>query len=152
MSPFSVGFFLSRSPENFRRATILCFMKFRVSKILMEKRGEEEEGGSIKILRQFFLVSLPKNFVGEPFFVSLISGIEKGYACEGYVTNFVKTFCIAPSKNFVGEPFCVSQNFWCRQGLWKRRGERREVVSRFSVSSFLSHCRKNSRGNPLLCH
>ena len=49
-------------------------------------------GGIIKILRQFFLVSLPKKFEGEPFFVSLISGIEKGYACEGYVTIFCQNF------------------------------------------------------------
>ena len=66
--------------KKFRRGTLLCFTKFLVSKNFMEKRGEEEERGSIKILRQFFLVSLPKNFVGEPFSLSLISGIENFYA------------------------------------------------------------------------
>ena len=77
MSRFSVGFFLSRTPKKLRRGTLLCFTKFLVSKSFMEKRGEEEESGSIKILRQFFLVSLPKKFVREPFSVSLISDIEQ---------------------------------------------------------------------------
>ena len=31
---------------------------------------------------------MPKNFVGEPFSMSLISGVEKFYASEGYVTIF----------------------------------------------------------------
>ena len=51
---------------------------------------------------------MPKNFVGEPFSVSLISGIEKLYTSEGYVTIFRrKFFCLAVPKHFVGEPFCA---------------------------------------------
>ena len=61
MSRFSVGFFLSRSPKKLRRGTLRCFKKFLVSKIFMQKRGEEEERGSIKIFRQTFFVSVPKN-------------------------------------------------------------------------------------------
>ena len=33
-----------------------------------------------------FLSELPKNFVGEPFSLSLVSEIEKIYGSEGYVT------------------------------------------------------------------
>ena len=45
--------------------------------------------GSIKIFRRkLFCLTVPKNFVGEPFRVSLISGIEKLYASEGYATVF----------------------------------------------------------------
>ena len=51
---------------------------------------------------------MPKNSVKEPFSVSLISGIEKFYAEEGYVTIFCRIFfCLAVPKNFVGEPFCA---------------------------------------------
>ena len=44
------------------------------------KEGRGEDGGSITIFRQNFFVSLPKEFVGEPFGVSLNSGSEKFYA------------------------------------------------------------------------
>ena len=66
--------------KKFRRGTILCFTKFLVSKIFMEKSGGVEDGGSITIFRQNFLVSVPKKFVGEPFSVSLSLGLEKSYA------------------------------------------------------------------------
>ena len=48
---------------------------------------------------------MPKNFVGEPFSVSLISGIGKFYASEGYVTifDFLSNFlCLTVPKNFRG--------------------------------------------------
>ena len=51
---------------------------------------------------------MPKNFVGEPFSVSLISGIEKSYASEGYVTIFPifrRKFFVSVPKHFVEEPF-----------------------------------------------
>ena len=57
---------------------------------------------------------MPKNIVWEPFSVSLISGIEKVYASEGYVTIFRrKIFYLTVPKNFVGETFCaVFQNIF----------------------------------------
>ena len=58
--------FLSLTIEKLRRGTLLCFTKFLVSKIFMEKmRGEEDEGGSIKILRQNVFVPVPKKFAAE---------------------------------------------------------------------------------------
>ena len=44
---------------------------------------------------------------GESFSVSLISGIEKFYASEGYVTIFCRFFCFTVPKNLEGEPFCA---------------------------------------------
>ena len=38
---------------------------------------------------------MPKKFVGEPFSVSLISGIEKIYASDGYVTIFRRIFFVS---------------------------------------------------------
>ena len=45
-----------------------------------------------------------KNFLGQPFSVSLTSGIEKFYASEGYVTISVEVFCLTVPESFVGEP------------------------------------------------
>ena len=36
----------------------------------------------------FFCLTVPKKVVGESFSVSLVSGIEKFYASDGYVTIF----------------------------------------------------------------
>ena len=55
----------------------------------------------------FFSLTVPKNFAGQLFRVSLISGVEKFYASEGYVTIFRRIFCLTVPKNFVGEPFCA---------------------------------------------
>ena len=68
---------------------------------------------------------MPKISVGgESFSVSLISGIEKIYVAEVYVTifNFLsKFFCLTVPKNFVGEHFRVSlvlgiENFYISEG------------------------------------
>ena len=49
---------------------------------------------------------MPKIFVGEPLSVSLISGIEKCYASDGYITIFRrKIFRLTVPKHFVQEPF-----------------------------------------------
>ena len=61
-----------------------------------------------------------------------VSGIEKLYAEEGNITIFWKIFCLTAPKNFLGEPFFVSQNFWCRKGLWIRGGrEYHDFQSKF---------------------
>ena len=46
-----------------------------------------------------FCLTVPKKFVDEPFSVSLISGIEKFYASEGYVTIFRQLFFISQYQN-----------------------------------------------------
>ena len=73
LSKFSVENFLSQSAEKIRRGTLLCFRKFRVPKIVRDKR----RGGYHDFLSKLFCLTVPKKFVGEPFSVSLISGIEK---------------------------------------------------------------------------
>ena len=74
VSRFSVENFWSHSAENFRRGTLYCCIKFGYRKSL-DKRGGEYQDFPSKI----FCLIVPKNFVGEPFSVSLISGIEKVY-------------------------------------------------------------------------
>ena len=80
-------------------ASLQCFRKFGVSKNFMHNRGYHNFPSKI------FCLTVPKNFVGEPFSVSLISGIGKFYTSEGYVTifNFLsKFFCPTVPKKFRG--------------------------------------------------
>ena len=69
------------------------------------------EGGYQDFPSKVFCLTLPENFVGEPFRVSLISGMEKFYASEGYVTIFdflSKCFCLTVPRNFIGKRFSES--------------------------------------------
>ena len=64
---------------------MLCFRKIPVAKKFMDKRG----GGKYPDFpSKVFCLTVPKIFVGEPFSVSLFSGVEKIRASEGYVTIF----------------------------------------------------------------
>ena len=91
---------------------VLCFRKISGSeKKLMDERGGEYQDFPSTI----FCLTVPKEFVREPFKVSLISGMEKFFASEGYVMiiDFLpKFFFLTVPKIFVSEPFCaVSENF-----------------------------------------
>ena len=57
-------------------------------------RGGEYQGFPSKV----FCLTVPKNFVGEPFSVSLISGVEKIRASEGYVTIFRRSFFVSQCR------------------------------------------------------
>ena len=75
VSRFSFDFFLSHTTETFRRGTLLCCVSeiFRWPKSFWIRGG-----GSIKIIRRnFFCLTVPKIFVGEPLSFSEISGVEK---------------------------------------------------------------------------
>ena len=94
---------------------------------------------------------MPKNFVGEPFSVSLTSGIEKLYASAGYVTIFdflLKIFYLTVPKNSVVESFTlallpVSEKVWIgREGR----------VSRFSVENLCLSAENNRRGVLYCCN
>ena len=91
---------------------MLCFRKFLVAKKFMDKKGG---GGEYrKFPSKIFCLTVPKNFVGEPFSVSLISGIEKFYASKGYVTIFCRNFLSHSAETFRRGTLlcCVSENFW----------------------------------------
>ena len=63
---------------------MLRFRKFPVAKSLWIRGGGKYPDFPSKV----FCLTVPKNFVGEPFIVSLFSGVEKIRASEGYVTIF----------------------------------------------------------------
>ena len=98
---------------------MLCFGKFPVANKFMDKKG-----GYQKFPSKIFCLTVSKNFVGEPFSVSLISGIEKFYASEGYVTIFCRNFLSHSAAKFRRGTLlcCVSKNFWKRKSLWIRKG------------------------------
>ena len=52
---------------------MLCFRKVLAAKKFMDKR----DGQVSRFPSKIFCLTVPKNFVGEPFSVSLISGIAK---------------------------------------------------------------------------
>ena len=54
---------------------MLCFRKFVVPNKFMDKKGEYQD-----FLSKKFCLTVSKNFAGEHFSVSLISGIAKFFA------------------------------------------------------------------------
>ena len=73
-------------PKNFvGEPFCAAFQKISGSQKFMDKRG----GGKYPDFpSKVFCLTVPKIFVGEPFSVSLFSGVEKIRASEGYVTIF----------------------------------------------------------------
>ena len=95
VSKLSVENFLSHSAKKFRKGTLPCCVSenFRWRKSLwIRGRGKYQD-----IPSKIFCLTVPENFVGEPFRVSLISGIEKVYVSEGYVTIFRRNFILSHS-------------------------------------------------------
>ena len=87
---------------------MLCFRKFPVAKKFMDKGGGEYQDFPLI----FFCLTVPKNVIGEPFSLSLISGIEKIWMtgrglgeCQDFPSKFS---CLTVPKIFVGQPFRVS--------------------------------------------
>ena len=70
-------------------ASLQCFRKFGVTKNFMHNRRYHVFPAKI------FCLTVPKNFVKEPFSVSLISGIKKFYAYEGNITIFYRKYVVS---------------------------------------------------------
>ena len=90
---------------------------------------------------------MSKNLVGEPFRVSLISGMATFYASEGYDTVFRRFFVSQNRKTSQRNPsvLCVRKILVAKKFMGNRGGG----VSRFCVEKFLSHNAKKSRRLPL---
>ena len=90
---------------------------------------------------------MPKNFVGEPFSVSLISGIEKIYVSEGYVTIFRRNFFVSQCRKLsFGNPSmpCFRKFLVAKKFMDKKGG-----VSNFSIENFLSQSAEKCRRGTL---
>ena len=89
---YSIENSLSHSAENHRWATLQGVTNFEYRKPFCFR------GLCHDFLLKFFCLTKPKNFVGEPFGPSLMSGIVKFYASEGYVTIFCRSFFVSQSR------------------------------------------------------
>ena len=78
VSSLFVENFLSHSSEKLRRGILYCCNIFGYQKSLDKREGEYQDFPS-----KIFGLTVPKNFVGGPFSVSLISGTEKVWIREG---------------------------------------------------------------------
>ena len=90
--------FLSHRTEKLRTGSLLCFRNFLVWKKLMDKRGG---GGLSRFSVEFFCLTEPKKFVGNPSMFQKNSGIENFHALErrGGVSRYCrKKFCLTGSK------------------------------------------------------
>ena len=136
---FSVQNFLSHSTEKLRRGSLLYSRKFLRSKTFRDKRGGEYHNFPSKL----FCFTVPKDFVGESFSVSLVSNIEKIWirGRRKYCNFPSKIFCLTVPKNFVGDPFCVPEKFWYRKTLGTREGANITISRR---NFFVSQCQKFS--------
>ncbi len=81
LSSFSVEKIFSHSAEIFRRGIFYCFINFRYRKMLgIKERGEHQD-----FLSKIISLTVPKNFVGQPFCAVFqkFSGSEKVYGEKG---------------------------------------------------------------------
>ena len=84
-----------------------------------------------------FCLKWPKQFVGEPFTLSLVSGIEIVYASEGYVTVFRGIFLSHSTEPFRrGTLLCCVSKTSGREKVYGKEGG--GGVSIFYVENFLS--------------
>ena len=72
---------------------MLCFRKFLLAKKFMDKR----EGGVSRFPSKIFCLTVPKN-VGEPFSLSLLSGIEKVWIRDGEYQDFLRKFFVSQCR------------------------------------------------------
>ena len=94
-------------------------------------------GGYHDFLSKKFRLTVPKNFVGEPFCVSKKICYRKIICMGGGgIKVLSKIFCFSGPKNFVRDPLCGSEIFLCGKKLWIRDGEG-DIT--FSVENFLSN-------------
>ena len=99
-SRFSVEVILSHSAEKLNGGTLLCCVSENswYRKNLWRKGGRG--GGVSPFSVNFFCLTVPKNCVGQPFRVSLFSGIENFLASEGFITNICRIFLSHSAEKF----------------------------------------------------
>ena len=129
-------------PKIFVGEPFCVSQKFLVSKKFMDKRGGEYHD----FLSKVFCLTVPKNFVGEPFSVSLISGIERFYASESFVTIFCWIFFVSQCRNFSLRTRLCFREFLVAKTFMPMRGR-----SRFSMENLFSHSTEKLRRWTLLC-
>ena len=141
VSSSSVENFLPHSAENFCMGTLQCFINFGYRKTLC-LWGEYHD-----FLLKICCLTVPKNFVDEPFFVSQSFWYRKSLWIrgEGGVSRFfVRSFLSQSAEKFRrGTLQCVT-NFGYRKILCFR-----ELCHDFLLNFFLSHSAEKFRRGPV---
>ena len=124
---------------------MLCFRKTPLAKKFMDNRraGEHQDFPS-----KFFCVTMPKILVGEPFSVSLISGIEKSLCFRGLCHSFLSNNFVAECRKIsYGNLFvlCFRKFPVAKKFMDRREGKK----SRSSLEDFLSHSAEKIRRGTL---
>ena len=118
---------------------------FSVSLLSVAEEVWIREGGVSCFLSTIFCLTVPKNFVGEPF----CAVFHKKFCSEKFMHRIgveyqdfpSKTFCLTVPRNFVGKPFSVSllsgaEEILIREGVGS--------IEIFCRNFSFSHCRKFS--------
>ena len=95
---FSSNFFCLPVQKHFVEEPFCAvFQKISGSKKSLRRRRREkyQDFGS-----KIYCLTVPRTFVGEHLEMSLISGIKKFYAYEGYLTIFLRTFLSHGTETF----------------------------------------------------
>ena len=90
----------------------------------------------------FFCLTVPRNFVGKPFSVSILSGAEEVWIGDGVkYHDFPSKIFVSVAKNFVREPFRVS----LISGMEKVFASEGYITIFDFLSIFLSHSAEKFR-------
>ena len=108
LSRLSVENLLSHSAEKLRRGTLLCFRNIVVSKTNRYKRG-----GYHNVLSKLLSLTVPKNFIGEPFGVSEKFGYRNSHKKKREVISKFSVAVISfknVGKGWDSNPYLSPQN------------------------------------------
>ena len=123
VSRFFFENFSSQSTEKYRRGTFLVFTNILVSKTFLIKKGGGGGREYHDYLSKVFRLTIPKNFVGEPFCVSqsfwyrnklCIRGGGRTAGVSRYSVSFSLPHC---TENFHGATFLFLQYLRYRKTL-----------------------------------
>ena len=128
---------LSHSALKLRGGTLMCFRNVLVSKIFWVI--------GVSGFCLFFCLTLPKNFVGEPFFVSEFFGHRKTLCTIVISRFFVENFLSHSAAKFRGGTVQCFRKFWVSKNFMHKKG-----LSLISVEFFVSQC-SILRGGTLSC-
>ena len=99
----SIENLLSHSSEKIRRGTLLCFRKFRVSKNIRDKRGEEYQD-----FPSIFLSHSSEKFRRGTLLSFRKFRVSKNFMPTGGIIRFsIKNLLSHRTENLRGEPFCA---------------------------------------------
>ena len=103
----------------------------------------DNTGGIIKIVFENFCLTVPKNFVVEPFSPSLFSGIEKTYASEGLSRLSVENFFSHSGEKFRRGTFrccCFSYILVAKRYMDKTGADYQDCLRKFLSHSAEKFC------------